>query len=194
MSDLNLTEKITEAINNVLKKTKIFEKTDKLSFYIKTFVVVSSIIGITNIFINYTNNNNVNNLVKVMSNNKNDLIDIIENNNSQRINLLENKIAGLEDRLCVVLENQKLILSEIKKISVINVCKKECISASTSISSFMVDQLPLYQNNTCKQEKEDRAEKDKEEGNEEENELENECYDNIPLSNVKKHTIINWFL
>lgn len=66
MSDSNLTDKISETISetitNVFKKTKVFEKIAKIEFYIGSFVVVSSIIGITNIYMNYYNFNKIENL------------------------------------------------------------------------------------------------------------------------------------
>ena len=55
MSDPNLTDKFVENINNALKKTKIFEKMETTYFCINSFIVISSIIGLTSIYINYYN-------------------------------------------------------------------------------------------------------------------------------------------
>ena len=40
MSDSNLTEKITDSINNIINKTKIFEKIDNLQFIIGSFTLL----------------------------------------------------------------------------------------------------------------------------------------------------------
>ena len=53
MTEQNITEKITDITINIIKKTKVLEKMNNITFYLKTFVFISSLIGITNITIQY---------------------------------------------------------------------------------------------------------------------------------------------
>ena len=65
MSDSNLRDKISETIINVFKKTEVFEKIGKIGkmqFYVNSFLIISSIIGLTNIYINYCNIDKIDNL------------------------------------------------------------------------------------------------------------------------------------
>jgi hypothetical protein len=71
MSESNLAEKITDTIGvkiaNLIDETKIFEKiaivTNNIGVYIGAFTLFTSIIGITNIALHYSNikSNNENN-------------------------------------------------------------------------------------------------------------------------------------
>ena len=68
MSDSNLTEKITDSITNVMKKTKVFDELKNIQFYFGSFVLVSSIVGITSVVIHYFNAKNIEKNQKDISN------------------------------------------------------------------------------------------------------------------------------
>lgn len=55
MSDVISSEKITEYVNTLLKKQNIFQKIDKIKSYTLYFILFSSVIGITTIFMNHSN-------------------------------------------------------------------------------------------------------------------------------------------
>ena len=46
MSESNLTDKISETITNVFKKTEVFEKIERIQIYISSFVIVSDIFSV----------------------------------------------------------------------------------------------------------------------------------------------------
>lgn len=176
MSDKNL----TDALNNIMKKTKFFEKLDKIQFYVGSFVLFSSIIGIAGIFIQYSNINN----------NKK-IIDKIELKYNENLHHLNNKISDLEYKLVYLMDNQQNYLDKIKHSPLIIIGKQENISTSSSISSLIdlskknINEQNEENKQKCKIEQKDIIEDD---------ELINECYDIIPLNNNKKITGIKRWL
>ena len=168
MSDPNLTDKLVENINNAFKKTKIFEKMETTYFCINSFIVISSIIGLTSIYINYYNLDKIKHLEEKIKDN----IEINQKQNQTIINKLVEQA-----------KNADISYKLIDKIIEIQHFKPEMISASTSISSFSQNLPP---------ENHDIYVIDKK--NNDDDELINECYDSIPLNNLKKNTGLNWFL
>ena len=168
MSDPNLTDKFVENINNALKKTKIFEKMETTYFCINSFIIISSIIGLTSIYINYYNLDKIKHLEEKIKDN----IEINQKQNQTIINKLVEQA-----------KNADISYKLIDKIIEIQHFKPEMISASTSISSFSQNLPP---------ENHDIYVIDKK--NNDDDELINECYDSIPLNNLKKNTGLNWFL
>lgn len=137
MSDSNLTDKISETISNVFKKTEVFEKMGKMQFYVNSFLIVSSIIGLTNIYINYCNIDKINNLEKKIKDCENILkCDI-------KINRQHNEIIyKLIDEV-----KKEVKFNQIKESKLY---KPEMISTSTSISSFSSVKIILPpENNNC---------------------------------------------
>lgn len=128
MSDSNLTDKISETISNIFKKTEVFEKMGKIQFYVNSFLIVSSIIGLTNIYINYCNIDKINNLEK-------------------KIKDCEN-ILKYEIIYKLIDEVKKEV--EFNQIKETKLYKPEMISTSTSISSFSSVKIILQpENNDC---------------------------------------------
>lgn len=168
MSDPNLTDKILENINNAFKKTKMFEKMETTYFYINSFFVISSIIGLTSIYINYYNLDKIKRLEEKIK----DSVEINEKQNQTIINKLVEQAKNADDI------SYKLITEIITQNQHF---KPEMISASTSISSFS----PVKINLPPKNDDNDHHDAD--------DELINECYDSIPLNNLKKNTSSNWF-
>ena len=168
MSDPNLTDKLVENINNAFKKTKIFEKMETTYFCINSFIIISSIIGLTSIYINYYNLDKIKHLEEKIKDN----IEINQKQNQTIINKLVEQA-----------KNADISYKLIDKIIEIQHFKPEMISASTSISSFSQNLPP---------ENHDIYVIDKK--NNDDDELINECYDSIPLNNLKKNTGLNWFL
>jgi hypothetical protein len=184
MSESNLAEKITDTIGvriaNLIDEIKMFEKiaivTTNIGVYVGAFALFTSVIGITNIALHYSN---------IKSNNKNNKLlndkipEIIEINRSICVRLIEMRLDELQNKLYIILENQKFCLNEIKKLQI----KNNSLSRSTSISGFPCILDNEFQKlNYVLDEKECRGD----------DELLNECYDSLPLSNFKKNTKLTW--
>jgi hypothetical protein len=176
-SNSNLTDKISETITNVFKKTEVFEKIDKMGkiqFYVNSFLIVSSIIGLTNIYINYCNIDKIEKLEEKLEECEN----ILKYN--IKINRKKNQI--IYNNLINEVELTSKLFNEIKELKLY---KPEMISASTSISTFSPLKIILPpENNDC-----DNHIMHKEI---EDNELLNESYDSIPMNNLKKNTGLIW--
>ena len=145
MSDSSLTKKISESITNIF--TQELLSLQRMKLYLNLFLMFSSILGITNVVINYYNyNNNVNNNVNNdvnndVNNNINNIKSIlrllsdIEISNDNRFNDLENKITALENKLVILLGIQDKYLKEIKDAPILSIRKSELVSKSSSSSS-----------------------------------------------------------
>ena len=166
MSDLNLTEKISEALTNILKKTKAFDKLDKIKFYLGAFVLISSIVSVTNIIIHYSVINRISeNKERINKNkNENEIMYKIEVKHIELLSVMNNMLNNHESKLITLLEKH------IKSLDKIN----------TSISSLSFDSS---QQNIAEQKETNQ-----------DDELINECYDLIPLNNNKKFTGIKSWL
>jgi hypothetical protein len=140
MSESNLTYKLTEAITNVVKKTKVFEKLQKIEFYTLTFLVITSFYGITNLVINQYN------LKKIKENqNKNQIKnkEILENYFTQYNKILEEKINNIEIKLSLLLEkkeNNVKNISESNKLSTSHIEEDEL--EYTDLFDECYDNLP----------------------------------------------------
>lgn len=182
MSELNLTDKITETITSVFKKTKVFEKMEKIQFYIGSFVFISSIIGLSSIYINYCNLNKIKNLEEKIEQSENIL--------KYNIQITRRQHQIIYNKLIEQLKNEVEMYSKLlNKITESQNFKPEMLSASTSMSSFSPIRIVLPpENNYC-----ENNNCDIEDINIfEDNELMNECYDSIPMNNAKKTTGLNW--
>jgi hypothetical protein len=180
MSDLNLTEKISEAFTNVIKKTKAFDKLDKIKFYLGSFVLISSIVSVTNLFIHYSIINRISQNRENINKNKNEIFYKMEVKQIEILSAVNNMLNEHQDKMISLLEKHQKSLDEMKKIQFIDIEKKESITTNTSISSLSID---LYQQNITEQKETN-----------EDDELINECYDLIPLNNNKKFTGIKSWL
>lgn len=173
MSDSNSANKISETIIGIFKKTKIFEKMEKIQFLVGTFVMVTSIIGITSIYMNYLNSSKI---CKISENQEN-ISNIIEIKDIARIKKLENEINKLELKIDILLENQKNMMNDITNLPIYKIQKIQGINVSTSTSTFSpekyftIKKINDVDNN--------------------DNELLDECYDSIPLNNIKT-TGLSW--
>jgi len=180
MSDLTLTDKISETITSSFKKTKVFEKIERTHFIVGAFVVVSTIIGITGIYINYSNSK----AIKEIQDSNDDKIDTIHTTIETKHNDYINKLIKVETMLC---ENLKIIhgLLEAENKRVISPVKKYIVK-DTSVSPFVpiknVDEWNNIELNKLKDDFKDT----------EDDELINECYDSMPLNNIKKTTGLGW--
>ena len=103
MTEQNITEKITDITINIIKKTKVLEKMNNITFYLKTFVFISSFIGITNITIQYMDFKYKTNCKKYY--NKYDELDNKIKELDNKIKELDNKIKELDNKI-KVLENK----------------------------------------------------------------------------------------
>jgi hypothetical protein len=189
MSDSNLTEKISEAITNTFKKTKIFEKFGKIEFYVGSFIVISSIISLTNIYVNYCNANNIKKLEDKIDWNKFILKFNIEMNRKQNALYYNKIIKQARNDTALSIETQHKIIEKIMEIEILlQNSKKEAILTSTSASDHLpiksIDSIDGWGEDIIKQEDVNEME---------DNELLNECYDSIPLNNLKKN-ISSWLI
>jgi GTPase involved in cell partitioning and DNA repair len=181
MSDTNLSEKISDSILNFFKKTTVLEKIDKFEFYIKSIVFMSSIYLTGNMLCNYIMlqnqskyNNNISSEVNCIKNIK---IKMLYDN----IIVLHNKIDALEVKLTNLIETQQYTLNKIYISSTFlenpkqqNI-KNDLPNLVTSIEEH--DKIEEHNKN-----EEDYCE------------ISNECYDNIPLNNLKKTTGLKGWL
>jgi hypothetical protein len=198
MTDKNLAEKITDTIavkiTSAINETKMFEKisdvTNYMGLYIGAFTLFTSVIGITNIAIHYSNINSSNENTKLLRENIFNISQGIEMNRynfDNKINKLEirfNKL--LESKFNTLLEIQKNCLNEINNL---HIERKNYISKSTSISgiTFISDKEDVNQEELLDEYKKINYVLD-----EKDDELLNECYDSLPLNNFKKNTALNW--
>jgi hypothetical protein len=199
MSEINVTDRISETITNVLKKTEVFEKIVNLKFYVNSFIIITTIVGVTTIYMNILNTANINDIKEDIRENENILKYNIEINRKR--NLIEHcnlksEIQILNKQLSLLLENQENIITSLEEMKLIkiseqnkltiNISKNDCISASTSMNSFSPIKIPIILDESFVSNVTDDN-KDKEY-----DELLNECYDAIPLNNIKKTTGLNW--
>jgi len=188
MSDSNLIEKLSETITNTLKKTEVFEKIGKIEFYIGSFVILSSIIGLTNIYMNYHTTNKIKQLEEKLEGSENVLKYNIEINRKQLAICYNKIIEQLKNETSASIDTQQKITEKLMEIKVLmQNSKKDVISASTSVTSFSpiksVNSMDDWKHNIIEQEEFKKCEDD---------ELINECYDSIPLNNLKKNTGLSW--
>lgn len=131
MTDLNISEKVTEALNNVIKKTKLFEKLDTIQFHVSYFVIFSTIIGATSLSIQYFNTNKINKHNKELSEKYDLIINKLENNNNY-IKDVELKINDIK----LLLEEQQKILINIYNLPLLSINNLKTISSTSSIFSL----------------------------------------------------------
>ena len=199
MSEINLTDRISETITNAFKKTELFEIFGKFQLYVNSFLIITSIIGVTNIYMNTLTNFDIHNIKEEIQGNENVLKYHIEINRKR--NLIEHcnlksEILILNKQLSLLLENQEKIINQLEEMKLIkiseqnklsiNISKIDCISASTSMTTFSPIKIPSVLDESIVSNVTDDN-KDKEY-----DELLNECYDAIPLNNLKKTTGLSW--
>ena len=113
MSDTKLTDKISEAITSIIKKTIIFEKSEKMEGIFIGIAFCSSIISICTIYNSYITINIQNKVNKL----ENLLIKNIEKNNLFAVELCNNikEIKEIKSYISEIIE-----ISNIKEISEIS--------------------------------------------------------------------------
>lgn len=195
MSVNNVPDKITDTITNVFKKLEVFEN---IGFYINSFLTVTIIFGITSISINAFTIINLDSLKKLIQENENTLKCHIEINRKR--NLIEQcslktEILLLNNQLSLLLENQKKIILRLEEIQISNIEEKRISisvsnfdnsSNSTETDAFMPIKFPVMIDDALINNYID------ENKDHEYDELTNECYDSIPLNNIKKNTGLSW--
>jgi hypothetical protein len=194
MSESNLTEKISDTITNVIKKTKFFEKLQNIEFYFTSFVMVSSVVGITGLVIHYYNANEIKKNQEEINNLRQDIITYnIDMITTIKQLCVEEKFDNLEKKILKSIENQLITLNEIKNLPLLSVGKIDKLSRSTSVSSIFLESIPQKVSSINSDEGWHISEEEKNKC--EDNDLLNDCYDTMPLSNVKKVTgIKGWFI
>ena len=194
-SNANLTEKISETLTNVFKKTKLFEKIDKIEIYISSFFIVSSIISLTSIYMNYYNIDRIKWLANKIEGSENKLKYNIEINRQQNLLYYNKLIKNVKNNTELLNNTQDKIIQKIDEFEfLLQNSKKELISESTSMSDFTsiksvklvksVDSIDGWRENIIQEDDVKEME---------DNELLNECYDSIPLNNIKKNTT-SWLI
>jgi hypothetical protein len=196
MSDINLADKISETIINAFKKTEVFEKFGKFQLYVNSFLVITVLFGVTSISINMLTRHEISDIKHELQGSENVLkyhIDINRKRNLIEHCNLKSEILILNKQMSLLLENQEKIISLLEEMKLIknsdehrlsiNISKIDCISASTSMNTFSPIKIPLLldTNNIADDVKD-----------QEYDELFNECYDTIPLNNLKKTTGLSW--
>ena len=127
MSDTKLTDKISEAITSIIKKTIIFEKSEKMKGIFIGIAFCSSILSICTIYNSYITINiqnkvnkldeKLNKLDKKLNNLDNLLINNVEKNNLFALELCNNikEIKEIKNYISEIIEISKII--EISEIS-----------------------------------------------------------------------------
>jgi hypothetical protein len=142
MSDTNLTDKFSESILAAIKKANIFEKTNELKGLFKSFVVITSLLGITTlvngIYNTYLIKNNYKEQRKNKINLKKSVVDnIYEDLNyiyfCQKLILLESKIDTLY---------KKLVHEDFEKNKSENVIKCNEITEENELLNECYDNIP----------------------------------------------------
>jgi hypothetical protein len=143
MAQANLTENISEMVSKALKKTEVFEKILKIEFYVGSFVLVSSIMGLTCMYMNFSNSNymsSIRNDIKESEDVVKYTIEMNRKDNSIHYDNIKSDFFILNNKLSELIEHQQKIviqLEEIKSIKRVEdymICNR--ISTSTSMSSF----------------------------------------------------------
>lgn len=171
MSDLNLTNKISDTITN------IFQKIENTKFYIGSFTIVSSIIGLTGIYINYCNLYKIKTLEKQIKCSENVLKYNIEINRKQYQMIYNKLIEQLKNELQL---SRNFLEQNVK----FQYSKPETLSSTKIPFSPVKFVLPSENNNLSNTNSNN---------SDDYYDLENECYDSIPMNNLKKNTGLNWF-
>jgi hypothetical protein len=185
MSEIGLTEKLSETLLNAFKNTNLFEKLKKIEFRLNSVILFSSILGLTCLYIHFDYKKN---LTKI-DNHYYEIDKLMKENNVTNI-LVNNAI---RHEISIVIENQNRILHKLIKLKQpivmdnYNQTELGCISATTSMSDF--PSIDLTNTVNTNPECSSRESNSKET---EYDELLNECYDVIPLNNLKKNTGLSW--
>jgi hypothetical protein len=184
MSDNNLTEKISETITNAFKKTKVFEKIGKIEIYIGSFIAVSTIISLTSLYMHYSNMSKIKSLEDKIEGSKNVLKHNIEVNRLQNTMRYDKIVKHIKDEKVILIDTENKIIEKIMDVKLLlQNPKKDLVSESTSMSTFSpfksICSIDGWKDNIIHQEDVKEIEDD---------ELLNECYDTIPLNNLKKNT------
>lgn len=192
MTETRLTEKISESITSVFKKSEVFEKWEKTQIYVTSFLFISSIVSLTSIYLNYINAKDLYNIRLGMAENETTLESIIRVNHIHSLNehcKLKSEISTLGKQFSEIIENQKIIINHLEEIKnrydVNSVIQTDTKSSNTSINSFSPNKVPSLVIECTLDISEDNKEQDYDE-------LLNECYDSIPLNNIKKNTNLSW--
>jgi hypothetical protein len=180
----NLTEKISETITNAFKKTKVFEKIGRIEIYVGSFIVVSSIISLTSIYMHYSNMDKIKRLEEKIEASKNVLKHNIEMNRHINDLCYRKIVKHIKEGIDVSMDTQQKMIEKIMDVKLLlKNSKRELVSESTSMTDFnsvkSIDSIDGWKDNIIKQEDVKEMEDD---------ELLNECYDSIPLNNLKKNT------
>jgi hypothetical protein len=158
-------------------------------YIVGAFTLFTSVIGITNIAINYSNINSTNENTKLLREN---ILNISQSIEMKQYNF-DKKIIHLESKFNKLLEIQQDYFDEIIDL---HIERKNYISKSTSISSLSddIDKNLLQTNEHHIKYEETTSDEENEEEciDKDDDELLNECYDSLPLHNFKKNTALNW--
>jgi len=194
MSEINLTDRISETITNTFKKTHLFEKFEKVQLYVNSFLIITTIIGVTTIYMNTLTNKNIHTIKEELQENQNILKYNIEINSKR--NLIEHcnlksEFLIINKQLSLLLENQEKIINHLEEMKLIkiseqnklskNLSKIDCISASASMTTFPPIKNPsVLDENIASDITDDNKDKEYD-----------KCYDAIPFNNLKK-TGLSW--
>jgi hypothetical protein len=186
MSDINsnLTEKISETITNAFKKTKVFEKIGKIEIYIGSFIVISSIISLTSIYMNYCNMDRIKKFEDKIEGCENILKHNIEINRLKNALHHHKIIKNIKDGITISNDAQEKIIEKIMDMNLLlQNSKRQLISQATSMTA-----LSPFKSIASNDEWKENVIHGEDIKDMEDDELLNECYDSIPLNNLKKKT------
>lgn len=195
MAQANITENTSKIVSNTLNTTEVFEKLLTIEFYTGSFVLVSSFMGLMSMYMFFSNNN-------YMARIRNDIeesedvvkynIEINRNSHTIQYDNIKTDLVILNKQLSELIENQQKMVIHFEEILIQmeeNKIKRaedymmyNRISTSTSMSTFS----PIKITNTNFEDVRGH------DHDHDYDELINECYDAIPLNNLKKNTGLSW--
>jgi hypothetical protein len=118
MTQANLTENISEMVSKALKKTEVFEKILKIEFYVGSFVLVSSIMGLTCMYMNFSNSNymaSIRNDIKESEDVMKYNIEMNRKDNSIQYDNLKSDFFILNNKLSELIEHQQKIVIQFRR-------------------------------------------------------------------------------
>jgi hypothetical protein len=199
MSENNIADKMSETITNVIKNSKVFEKIGKIELCISSFLLITTIVGVTSISMNIINGCKIDNIKKDIQ--ESDIILKYQIEDGRKRNLIEHcslksEILIISKQMSLILENQEKLLNKLEEIAFIkklddhklsiNISNMDCLSSASLTNNFSPIKIPTLLDESLTNIVADDIK------DQEYDELLNECYDAIPLNNLKKNTGLSW--
>ncbi len=175
--------------------SNMFQKVDRMKFYIGSSFAILSIVSITSIYMQYLQFSKIKKIEEQLYN-----IELLKQTDKQYNNILHSKLINqMKNEFShfakvhftnMIDVNQRLIEKVSELVYISSNCKRDKLSSTASVSTFSPIKI-FEESNVIEQDVFDES-KDCTYDDNEDDELLHECYDSIPLNNVKKNTGLSW--